>query len=206
MDDEVYVADLDDSNGSISQDTNGTSSLWANLREEDFLPPFSVIIDIPNLYYGTRVTEGTVVITADISSGENIKLQDSNGSIYYGDPKQKAKVGIIDYINGIIVVYHPSLSSMGLGDWSIEFKGFKKLFVKQYDLQMNKGVGTVSNNPSFKQLKASANSHDKSDRITMVSNIYLHDNNLNVLAKASLASPIVKRSNDSFLFRLKLDF
>ena len=39
-----------------------------------------------------------------------------------------------------------------------------------------------------------------------VTGINLHDNNLNIIAKANFAQPIVKRPSEKFLFRIKIDF
>ena len=36
--------------------------------------------------------------------------------------------------------------------------------------------------------------------------INIHDDNLNVIMKATLSQPIKKRKSDSFMFRLKQDF
>ena len=40
----------------------------------------------------------------------------------------------------------------------------------------------------------------------IITGINFHDDNLNVVARSQLAQPIVKRSEDRFLFRTKIDW
>ena len=63
-----------------------------------------------------------------------------------------------------------------------------------------------SSNPNFVKLKPSDNSNETADEFVYISTIYLHDDNLNVIGKAKLAQPIVKRSENKYLFRLRVDF
>ena len=39
-----------------------------------------------------------------------------------------------------------------------------------------------------------------------ITDIHLHDENLNIIAKAKLAKPFAKKNSDNVLFRLKLDY
>jgi hypothetical protein len=55
-------------------------------------------------------------------------------------------------------------------------------------------------------LSASASPTDVDSDFVYVTNINLHDENLNVIAKAQLAQPIVKRYGDRVLFRIRMDF
>ena len=59
---------------------------------------------------------------------------------------------------------------------------------------------------NFKELRASANANETDTTVTYISTVYLHDENLNIVGKVKLAQPIQKREEDSFLFRIKMDF
>ena len=76
----------------------------------------------------------------------------------------------------------------------------------QLDIPCPVGTANLSSNPSYKSLKPSTNKNETKSGFTYITAVYLHDENLNVIGKANLAQPIIKREEDSFLFRLKVDF
>ena len=80
------------------------------------------------------------------------------------------------------------------------------MHVLQADIPCNSGVGNLSANKTFSKLKASSNANETDGHVTYISTIYLHDSNLNIVGKVNLAQPVVKREEDSFIFRVKLDF
>lgn len=214
LDDEIYQSLEELNNNGVDANDSTTfqrsdyltEALWDNLQDQDFLPPFSTIVNIPNIFFGSNIKEGSVKLYCSRTGDDRLVISDEHGTMYLTNGSNKAKVGVIDYVTGMIVIFHPLLAHISTNNWSIEFNGMKKLFIKQYDITMDKNVGTVSSNPTYQELKPSSNSHDNESGVSMVSNIYLHDNNLNVIGKVNLASPIVKRKNDNFLFRVKLDF
>ena len=55
-------------------------------------------------------------------------------------------------------------------------------------------------------LSASLEANDVDSEFVYITGIYFHDDNMNVIMKANLAQPVVKRDEDDFLFRVKLDF
>ena len=63
-----------------------------------------------------------------------------------------------------------------------------------------------SSNPNYNRLKPSSNDNESADEFVYISTVYLHDENLNVVAKAKLAQPVIKRPESKYLFRLKLDY
>jgi hypothetical protein len=63
-----------------------------------------------------------------------------------------------------------------------------------------------SSNPTFTALTASAEPDEASVGPVIITGINLHDDNLNVVARVALAQPIVKRSEDRYLFRIKMDW
>lgn len=209
-DDEKYTLSdetLAAAGSGLTQDSYATSAIKGSLSDSDFLPPFSTIINIPVIYYGMRIKERSLVLEwSDESTGKSYQLIDKAGILYHGMLGMNNKVGHIDYENGLVCIFSPLLSTACLDNFSIAFDGEKDLNVMQFDLQMGKRSGTVSSNKSYKPLRPSSEANDNEAGVIGVSDVYIHDENLNILAKARLANPILKRANDSFLFRLRLDF
>ena len=48
--------------------------------------------------------------------------------------------------------------------------------------------------------------NEEAESFMYLSTLNFHDSNLNVVAKARMAQPVIKRLNDKFLFRVKFDF
>ena len=141
--------------------------------------------------------------------GKEITIVDFEGSLYRKDPKRshiKSKVGHVDYGNGILCIFSPLLTSLGLDDFDLKFNGEKNLHVMQLDIPCSAGVANKSQHPSFKKLRPSANANESDGSLTYISTIYLHDENLNIIGKVNLAQPVQKREEDSFIFRVKVDF
>ena len=64
----------------------------------------------------------------------------------------------------------------------------------------------ISQNPSFLNLPPSSNVNDAHLETVYISTVNIHDDNMNIIAKANLAQPIKKTSEDEFVIRLKKDF
>ena len=63
-----------------------------------------------------------------------------------------------------------------------------------------------SSNPNYKKLIPSDYASDTAKQFVYISTINLHDENFNVIGRANLAQPIIKRDTDGYMFRLKMDF
>jgi hypothetical protein len=64
----------------------------------------------------------------------------------------------------------------------------------------------ISANSSYKALKPSQNKNDIAEKFTYITGINLHDDNLNIIGRANLAQPVVKRDEDKFVVKLRMDF
>ena len=49
-------------------------------------------------------------------------------------------------------------------------------------------------------------SNDDNSKFVYITGINVHDDNLNVIMRANLAQPVIKRDDDGFLFKIKKDF
>ena len=179
------------------------------IYDKDVLTPFAPVISIPILYYGQKLEHEEFSLTTTLPSGKTIKLVDQNNQLWIADKNGAptvGKAGHISYQNGFMQIFSPLLSDITLNETTLEFRGSKDMYVLQFDVRCPPGVSNESNNVNFKDLKASANANETDTTVTYISTVYLHDENLNVIGKVKLAQPIQKREEDSFLFRIKMDF
>ena len=63
-----------------------------------------------------------------------------------------------------------------------------------------------SSNPRYESLKASTFASEEDTGFVYVTGLNFHDENLNIVARTSLAQPIMKRDADNLTFRVKVDF
>ena len=63
-----------------------------------------------------------------------------------------------------------------------------------------------SSNPSFLPVSASLLESDTDNDLVYITGVNIHDENLNVIMRANLAQPIVKRLTDEYMFKIKMDF
>ena len=190
----------------------GTKTLASEgkLTDKDFLSPLSTTISVPHIYYGNRIQHESIELSFTLNEeGKTIRIVDYQGALYRMDKRREfinAKVGHVDYANGIICIFSPLLTSLGVDDFDLKFKGEKNMHVMQLDIPCAAGVANKSKHPTYKKLKASSNANETDSNLTYISTIYLHDENLNIIGKVNLAQPVQKREEDSFIFRVKVDF
>jgi hypothetical protein len=170
-----------------------------------------IMITIPQIFYGERIKPGSVIIRGKPYDDEyTIKLVDDiSGAFYRSDssnPAKRYQVGKIDYSKGLIVISNPTLYNIFDYEFYIEFRGENQVFVKEYNLPVQRGLFTSSSNPNYQSLRPSDYVHEEDSSFVYITRVNLHDSNLNVIAKATLAQPIIKQPNDKYLIRLRLDF
>lgn len=212
FDDEVFSVQVTDSDFNGTSEEYSTAALKQNNKifTNDILVPFAVNFSVPQIYYANKIKPGTLVIKSPVNSfGKTITIVDNEGALYRKDSLSDnlpTKVGHVDYSNGLICIFSPYLSNISIDSFDISFEGLKNLHVMQFDVPCPTGIANVSQHPRYKDLKPTNNSNEASGKMTYISSVYLHDENLNIIGKANLAQPLQKRETDSFLFRLKLDF
>ncbi len=140
-----------------------------------------------------------------------IKLKDNGlGGLYRADaltPHAKwAGVGTILYDEGIAVVKNPTLYPFGKEQFELSLRGERQVHVMEITVPCAAGQINSSSNPTFIPLRASDDPDDVNRGAVIITGVNLHDDNLNVVARATLAQPIVKRDEDRYLFRIKMDW
>jgi hypothetical protein len=174
--------------------------------------------DISNLYYGSRILPGSFEITDSSLTGSSgaisITLKDDGlGNIYRADantpPCKWNSVGNIFYNEGVVFIKSPHLYFFGKNQYEMKFKGEQQMHTSKYEILAPNGLLNSSSNPTYARvanaISASLDPTD-TDKFVYISNINFHDENLNVVAKAQLAQPVLKREGEKILFKIAFDF
>lgn len=175
-----------------------------------------VIFDISNLFYGDRIVPGTLTLTDNnvANSYSRVKItlkDDGTGNLYRansdGTLAVNNSVGNIFYDHGLVLIKNPSLYWFGENEFSCSFKGERNIHVQKMDLYANALELVSSSNPSWKpSLQASDSIDSFENRYVYITDLYIHDDNLNVIAKTKLAQPLLKSASDKFKFTVKFDY
>lgn len=174
-----------------------------------------LIFNISNLFYGRRIKPKTLRLkdTALTGSSGKVKItlvDDGRGSLYRADSHTThAKwntVGNAFYNEGLVIIKSPHISKFGKDAFSIDFSGEQIINTMKLFIPTDAGRINSSSNPSYDYASASFDANQNDASFVFISDINIHDENLNVVMKASLAQPIKKRSSDRIVFKPKLDW
>jgi hypothetical protein len=176
------------------------------------------MFNISNLYYGRRIQPGSFSITDSSLSGSagsiSVTLKDDYmGNLYRADSSTphstQNSVGNIFYDEGIVLIKSPHLYFFGKHQYEMSFKGVHNIYTQKYEILAPSGLLNSSSNATYlensSKIKASGDPTDQ-DPFVYISGLNFHDENMNVVAKARLAQPIIKREGDKILFKVTLDF
>jgi hypothetical protein len=171
--------------------------------------------DISNLFYGRRVMPETFSVLDESLTGSDGKVQmrlrdNGAGGLYRADATTAhakwSNVGSIVYDEGLAVVTDPTALQFGKDQFEVSLQGMRPVFVKEINVLAPAGAVNSSSNPNWVPLPPTDNANETADKFVYITHVNLHDDNLNIVGKAALAQPIVKRSDDKFLIRLKIDY
>ena len=174
-----------------------------------------VLFNIPNLFYGNRIEPGTFTLTDSNVTGSRGKVSitlkdDGFGTLYRADSATEHAmsngVGNIFYDEGLVLIKSPHLKFFGKDQFEVSFTGEQNIHVMKINVPCRPGMINSSSNPGFRVLSASLNANDEDSKFVYITGIYFHDDNMNVIMKANLAQPVIKRDGDNLLFSPKLDF
>jgi hypothetical protein len=223
-----YTGDMYSENNAITVASEGGNnpedygtipgdSLAIYNRTKDNTSNQVVFFDISNMFYGNRIKPGTFVLTDTNISGSDgkigITIKDNGyGNLYradvIGDHATWASIGNIFYDEGIIVLKMPQLYFFGDKQYEIEFQGIQNIhtltvnaFANPLELITSSYVAYQTGSIDEVPL---ANNFD--DKYVFISNVLLHDDNLNVIGRTSIAQPVLKRSGQKYRFKIKMDF
>lgn len=216
----AYVNYIASVNRSIADDTfdpgiqNGAP---LTIYQRTFDPSSNQVtfFEISNLFYGKRIMPKSLLITDSAISGSggriSITLKDDGlGNVYRADCLTSQStwnsVGNIYYDEGIIVIKSPHLYFFGKEGYEISFRGEQNIHVSKFEILAPGNQLNQSTNPNFKAIKPSGYENDPDDEFVYITGLNFHDNNYNVVMKAQMAQPIVKRHGERIMFRVKMDW
>lgn len=174
-----------------------------------------VFFDISNMFYGDKIKPGSVVLTDLSVTGSEGRLRmtlkdDGYGNLYRANattpPATWSSVGNVVYEEGILVVKSPNVPMFGSDSWEISFEGQRNIHVFEVNVPAPKSLINSSTNPTYMDLIPSDYPSENAKSFVYVTGIQLHDDNLNVIGRANLAQPVIKRDGDRILFRLRMDY
>ena len=189
------------------------SPLWQ--LESDFNENTSTIFCISNQIFNKKIKKETFSIKdvdLPLSSGLSLEFKDSNlGTMYRCDSLTKSAEwntsGNILYSEGVCTLLHPSLCNFGFTNFKIDSKSHASLNVFELNLPAHAGETNLSKNTSYiEDLRLDKSAFNSDEDFVYITDIDIHDENLNVVAKAKLAQPFAKKNSDNVLFRVKMDF
>ena len=187
---------------------NTTSSL------ADISSNLSTIYQISNLYYGNQIFPESFVLTSTSLTGSggkiNITLKDNGyGGLYRDDADTPvarwSTIGNLFYDEGLAIIKSPHLYYFGKDNFSVSFNGNQNIHTYTIDAICPGGEINSSSNPSYLSFPPTNEQNETADNFVYITGINIHDDNFNVIMRANLAQPVLKRPDEEFLFRLKYD-
>tara|TARA_Y100000592_G_scaffold22093_1_gene34215 strand:+ start:13790 stop:16840 length:3051 start_codon:yes stop_codon:yes gene_type:complete len=182
---------------------------------KDYFYPTN-IIEVPAQFYNKKIIKESFELEDVDLLGSNgklsIKIKDNgNGCLYRSDCNTKVAtwnyLGHIFYNEGLSVIHHPGLENLGYSNFKVKLESDNNLFVNEINIPCESGMINESFNSTYnKDLRSSESAFDSDESFVYITDINLHDENLNIIAKAKLAHPVPKKNSDNILFRLKMDY
>ena len=182
-------------------------------QEENFI--FGALIDISTIHYGHRIKPGSFTLLDAAVTGSCGKValsysDDGKNGLYRSDSQTAHAAwntqGLMYTNEGMGIVLSPTVPFFGKHQWNMGFETEASAHVLTMDVVVPASTANVSQNPTHKSRPPTTGSDDVGSRFVYIDTINVHDQNLNVVARATLAQPMLKRQDEEFLFRLKLDF
>ena len=193
----------------------GSYDFWVYQTTGDPSSNEVVIFDISNLFYGQKIAESSLLLKDPFMTGSRGKIgmtlrDNGEGSLYRADCITKqaswANIGNVFYNHGLGIIKSPQLAYFGKDYFEASFAGEQKLHVMTVNAFAPANAVNSSSNPGYKILSATNNANDTAPEFTYITSLNFHDDNLNVIMRANLAQPVLKRWVEEYLFKVKMDF
>ncbi len=208
------IAALAEGNLTTLLSFSGSDISGSNGRFADRSSNLSTIYQISNLYYGNQIFPESFTISSTALTGSggkiNITLKDNGfGGLYRADavtpPPTWATVGNLFYDEGLAIIKSPHLYYFGKDNFSVSFNGSQNIHTYTIDAICPAGEINSSSNPSYLSFPPTNEQNETADNFVYITGINIHDDNFNVIMRANLAQPVLKRPDEEFLFRIKYD-
>jgi len=191
-----------------------------------------VVFDVSNLFYGLSISPQSLRLcdpdmvrssylganlALTTSSGAQVcgpvkvtLADDGRGNLYRADclttQSSWNSVGNVYYDEGLVVVKSPHLYFFGQDAYRLDLRGVQHVHSMKVDVLAPNNQLNSSSNPSYRAVPPTGYPNDTDDSFVYVSGINFHDTDLNVVMKAQLAQPILKRYGDRIMFKVRYDF
>ena len=178
-----------------------------------------VFFDASNLFYGKQIMPHSMMFldsalsgTASGSSGylQMRVLDNGRGTLYRADAASPhatwSAVGYTIYEEGISVLTTPVIPFFGREQFEINMRGEQTLHILEVNAPALQGMLNSSSNPTFVPGTRDNYASNYEGTALGISSVLFHDNNMNVIARTTLAQPILKTEFDKYMFRVKFDF
>jgi len=174
-----------------------------------------VFFDISNMFYGNRIKPKSFVLSDTDMSASDGKVgltirDDGNGNLYRGDADGThptwASIGNIFYDEGVVILKMPQLYFFGSKQYECTFEGMQNIHVLSINAYARPMQLITSSYVNYQtgSIEDLANVDDPN--YVFISHVLLHDDNLNVIGRTAICQPVLKRSSEKYLFRIKMDF
>ena len=171
--------------------------------------------DASNLFYGNKIDPGSYRLLDSAVTGSSgrvkITLRDNGeGNLYRADATGShatwSSVGTLLYEEGLAIVKAPTIPMFGKDQFQVDLLGNQNIHTLRMSIPAEEGNLDLSVNPTFQSLAPSGLTADSLSEFTYITNVNFLDENLNVILKSNFSQAIVKRVDDRFVVRVKLDF
>jgi hypothetical protein len=175
----------------------------------------AVFFDISNLFYGKQIKPGSVELTDTSlsSSGGKVSItlkDDGLGNLYRanasGSNATWASVGNVFYDEGIILIKQPQFFFFGKNQFELTFKGVQDIHVLTINAFARSMQLISSSNTAYTSGSIDGLANRTDDKYVYITEVLVHDDNLNVITRTTLAQPFIKYSGDKIRAKIKLDF
>ena len=172
-------------------------------------------LDISNIFYGDLIKRESLKLVDDFVTGSagkiRLSFKDSGyGNLYRCDTSGShpiwSSVGNVLYEEGLICLTNPTIPNFGSRSFNINFNGDRNIHVLELRVPISSEEASVSTNSSFVDLAPTNLPSDSQMTCNLITNMNIHDENLNVIGKINLSRPIVRKENDKYVFKFKIDF
>jgi len=177
--------------------------------------PNILMFAISSQLFDNFITDNSIKLR-DINFGSSggeidLKFSEHEGLIYRSNALTKnalySKQGVSLNKEGLVFMMHPALFSFGNDMFNIQFNKSNSMFVNEVNIDaLNINVSKSNNNSYLEDLRLDDSAFNKDEKFVYITDIFLHDENLNILAKVKLATPFAKKDSDNVRFRVKMDY
>jgi len=173
------------------------------------------VLDISNLYYGSKIHPGSFHLFEENLTGSaggiaiNIK-DNKRGGLFRADCLTKQadwnNIGTILYEEGLAVIKTPNLFFYGKDKLDMKLRGEQQLHSLVMNIPAFAGFFMSSSNKTYEKYPPDNLPNNEKLSTVHISTVNIHDDNFNVIMQANFAQPINKTEEDEFVIRLKQDF